>query len=341
MSRTATYWAAAALAALMPAPASAQDSNDHVKALIQQAMQQVQPQPAEVPGLPFTTPGPRVELTVQEAVQRALEKNIDISVARLAPLTWDFTIAGLESNYRPNVTSGFTNTNQRIIPTNQTQGITQITRTGTVNWSSGFAQNLWWGGSSYSVGYTGSRVDSPSTFNTRNPTYRSGLSANFTQPLLRGFTTDATRTALLTNRLNRQNDEIALLSTTATTQANVRNAYWDLVYAIQAVEAAQSSVSLASKLVQDNRTRVEIGTLAPIDVISAQAEEATRRNTLVQAQATVRTAELTLKRLIVSGTDDPIWTSSIQPIDRPTAAPEPINMEAAVSRALQDRTDLQ
>jgi len=48
-----------------------------------------------------------------------------------------------------------------------------------------------------------------------------------------------------------------------------------------------------------------------------------------------------LKRLLVSGTEDPLWTSSINPVDRPSTAPEPINIEAAVARALADRTDLQ
>jgi outer membrane protein TolC len=59
------------------------------------------------------------------------------------------------------------------------------------------------------------------------------------------------------------------------------------------------------------------------------------------SQATVRTSELALKRLIVSGTDDPLWTSSINPVDRPSTTPEPINLEAAVTRALASRTDLQ
>ena len=81
-----------------------------------------------------------------------------------------------------------------------------------------------------------------------------------------------TRASLQTTRLSQKNDEITLTATTATTQANVRNAYWDLVYAIQAVEAAQNSFDLANRLIQDNQSRVEIGTLAPIDVVSAQAE---------------------------------------------------------------------
>jgi outer membrane protein TolC len=121
----------------------------------------------------------------------------------------------------------------------------------------------------------------------------------------------------------------------------VRNAYWDLVFAIQAVEAAQGQLDLANRLVQDNQQRVEIGTLAPIDVVSAQSEAANRRQTLVQAEATVRTSELALKRLIVSGTDDPLWTSSINPTDRPPSTNEPIDLDAAVARALRERTDLQ
>ena len=130
---------------------------------------------------------------------------------------------------------------------------------------------------------------------------------------MRGFKIDATRASLRTNRISQQNDEIAVQSTTATTIANTRNAYWDLVFAIQAVEAAQNSLDISNKLVQDNQARVEIGTLAPIDITSAQAEAANRRLTLVQAQATVRTAELALKRLIVSGTDDPLWSLVDQP----------------------------
>ena len=120
----------------------------------------------------------------------------------------------------------------------------------------------------------------------------------------------------------------------------MRNAYWELVYARQAVEAAQSSLDLASKLVGDNRSRVEIGTMAPIDVVQAQADEATRRQTLVNAQATLRNNELALKRLIVSGTDDELWRATLIPTDLPTAAPQNIDLEAAVQIALSQRTDI-
>ena len=345
MKTNARFWTAAAVAALVvmtSAPAAAQEpSKEHVQALIAQAMQQTQAQLPAVPPVPYATPGPKMDLTIEEAVQRATEKNIDIAVARITPRLTDFTILGLEANYRVNLTSALANTSNTELPRQTTQGITEPTTTSREAWSAGIAQNIWKGGGNYSVSWTNSRFDNPSGVNLRNPQFSSGLTANVTQPLLRGFRIDTTRASLQTNRISRLNDDISLNSTTVTTQANVRIAYWDLVFAIQAVEAAQSSFDLAARLVKDNEARVEIGTLAPIDIITAQAEEATRRQALVQQQATLRTAELALKRLIVSGTDDPLWTSSINPVDRPSVTPEPINLEAAVTRALSTRTDLQ
>jgi outer membrane protein len=322
--------AAVLIAAIAAGPAAAQTTN---------------PSPLSAPlqrTPPFMTPGTRVDLSIEEAVARARDRNIDIGVARITPRLTDFTIAGLEANYRLNLTStvGTRNTTQAV--TNQTQGATGTSQsTGTNSWQGGLAQNMKWHGGTWNVGWTNSRVKSSNVFATRNPTFNSGLTANVTQPLMRGWRIDATRAALKTNVIVQKNDEIALQSTVSTTMANTRNAYWDLVFAIQAVEAAQNSLDISGKLVQDNQARVEIGTLAPIDIKSAEAEQANRRLTLVQAQATVRTAELALKRLIVSGTDDPLWTSSINPVDRPAAGPESINVEAAIARALRERTDLQ
>jgi outer membrane protein TolC len=149
-----------------------------------------------------------------------------------------------------------------------------------------------------------------------------------------------TRATLRVTRLNQDISETQVKSTITNTLAAVRNAYWDLVYTVQAVEVAQRSFDLATRLVQDNRTRVEIGTLAPIDVVQAEAEAATRRQTLVQAQATRRTAELILKRLIVSGTEDDLWRAELNPVDRPSFTTGPVDVDAAVRRALEERTDV-
>jgi outer membrane protein len=299
------------------------------------------PVQAAQPTPPFQTAGPRVDLSIEEAVARARDKNIDIAVARITPRLSDFSIVGLEANYLLNLTA---NTNQQRtsrLPTSTIQGITTITPTNTTGWSSGFAKNMWRGGGNWTLNFQNSRVNTPASNNLRNPQFNSTLAGSYVQPLMRGFRIDATRASLQTTRISQQNDEISLQTTTQSTVANVRNAYWDLVFAIQAVEAAQNSLDISNKLVSDNRARVEIGTLAPLDVRTSEAEAANRRLTLVQAQATVRTSELALKRLIVSGTDDPLWTSSLNPTDRPPATAEPVNIDSAIARALRERTDLQ
>jgi outer membrane protein TolC len=174
-----------------------------------------------------------------------------------------------------------------------------------------------------------------------NPAFNSNFALTLAQPLLRGFLIDNNRQQLVVTALNRDASEIQLRGTIATTLANVRNAYWELLYALQALDVAQGSLDLANKLVQDNQARVEVGALAPLDVVQAQAEAATRLQTVAQADAQWRTSELALKRLIVSGTDDPLWNASLNPIDRPTFLAAPLDVQAAVRNALDNRTDLQ
>jgi outer membrane protein TolC len=107
------------------------------------------------------------------------------------------------------------------------------------------------------------------------------------------------------------------------------------------VDVAQQSVSLAEQLVKDNQTRVEVGTMAPIDVVQAQSQAATARQNLATAKQAMQTGELALKRLIVAGTQDPNWNASLDPVDRPDFAAQAIDVEAAVRRALSERTDLE
>ena len=292
------------------------------------------------PATPPAAPGTPVSLTLEDAVARSLERNLDIAVERLNPRTFDFNLSALNANYRPTLNSTVSTRSATTFTTSQTAG-GDVLATDTSTGNFGVSQNIKWGGGSAAVLFNNNRIENSNLFATRNPTLNSNVSASYVQPLLRGFRTDSIRTQLVITRLNQEISEISLRGTVATTLASVRNAYWDLVYAIQAVDVAERSLALATKLVEDNRARVEVGTMAPIDVIQAQAEEATRRQTVAQARATHRTAELVLKRLIVSGTDDPYWTASIDPVDRPSFSPAALDVEGAVKHALDIRTDLQ
>lgn len=311
-------------------------SADHVKALIAQAQQQVG-EPAVTPALDMQ--GPVVNLSEQEAVARATERNLTLISERLTPQSWDFTMAASRATYLPTLTSNIGNRNANTPNSSALAGGLRTTSE-QQSWSGGLSKAMWRGGGQYNIQWTNNRNSTSDTNSTCNPCFNSGFQASFTQPLLRNRAIDANRAAIRTNEISQQIAELNLSASEVSILAQVRNAYWELSYAREAVAAAQGSLDLATKLVTDNRSRVEIGTMAPIDVVQARAEEATRRQQLVTAQATLRNNELALKRLIVSGTDDDLWRATIVPSDRPTITAQPLDLEAAVRTALSQRTDL-
>lgn len=348
--RSTEYLVAALMAAatgLMPVSALAQAnattvSDARVAELLRAVGGGQQPAPpgtqTQRPPTPVTDPA-AVPLEIEEAVAMALEKNLDIAVERLNPTAVDWSIKALEANFNPTASStvGFNSTYQ--LPTSQLVGGARV-KNDQITWNFGVNQSLPWLGTSYSVGFNNRRNDNNNAFVTFNPQYNTSLTAQIVQPLLRGRVTDNTRTQLVITRINRELSEVQLRTTITNTLAAVRNAYWDLVFAIEVVETARRSLSLAESLVADNKVRVEVGTLAPIDVVQAEAEAAARKQTLAQLEAQARTAELTLKQLIVSGTGDPMWNSRLNPVDRPTMAEQPASLEDALRNALSARTDL-
>ncbi|HWI16169.1 MAG TPA: TolC family protein [Vicinamibacterales bacterium] len=310
-------------------PAFAQNSTaiDHsrTEAVVREAMKSYQQglnDIKDVAAQPGTSSGDLRQLRLEEAVSLALEKNLDIQVAKLEPQSTDFLIAGFRNTYRPQLSSTLGLRDQFQLPTSSLNGGTKVNN-GTTTYNFGLSQNVNRFGGSYTVNWNNQRVETSNTFSTFNPSFTTNLVATFNQPLLRGFKIDNTRQQLLINLINRDISDESAKATIAQTLANVRNAYWDLVFAQSAVEVAQRATELADKLVEDNQARVEVGTLAPLDIVQAQAEAATRRQNLAAAEATAQTAELALKRYIVSGTDDPLWRQTLRPVDLPSLQAPP------------------
>ena len=282
---------------------------------------------------------PVMKLTVDEAVKRALDNNIELSVERLNPTLSELSWESVRAAYVPTFGSTLNTTASNPLPTSLLNGGTNVTNK-TANWNFNIAKLLPWYGSTVTAQFNNSRTDTTSSFATLNPQYTTQLQGVFTQPLLRNFRIDNNRQQLKTTNIARQVSDLTLRKVVINTIASTRNAYWDLLAAIRAIDAARQSLDLAERLVLDNQTRVEVGTLAPMDVISAQAEAATRRQTLTTAEATRRTAELVLKRLIVPNTEDELWKATIDPTDLAKVDPRPISLETAVLAALKDRTDV-
>lgn len=306
----------------------------------------VEPTTATGPPSPQTVTGqgdrPTVRLSLDDTIKLALDRNLDISVQRLNPQTFDFSLASLKAIYKPTLTSTLSQQSATTPSTQTTSG--GVVGAGIVGdttaYNGGLTQSLPWGGGTFTATLNNNRATTTSTTALFNPNYNTNWSGLYVQPLLRNFKIDNTRQQLLVTKLNQDISEIQLQATIINTLSNVRNAYWDYVFAVQSVEVARRSVALAEQLVSDNRTRVEVGTMAPIDVIQAQSQAATQRQNLAIAEGARRTNELSLKRLIVSGTDDPNWNATIDPLDRPAFEPITVDVTAAVRRALDARTDL-
>jgi outer membrane protein TolC len=120
----------------------------------------------------------------------------------------------------------------------------------------------------------------------------------------------------------------------------VQDAYWNLAAAIEALNVTEKSLQLARDLLRNNRIQVEVGTMAPIDVLEAEAEVATREENVVVAQETIEQAEDELKRLINDPSSPDFWDMDIRPVDRPQLLEVDIDVEAAVRTALSRRPEL-
>lgn len=349
MTRNVTRWmvaAALALTAAATTPAAAQQiSEARIHELIKQATDPASrlQDPATVQ--PSTAADRRqvVALTLDDAVKFALDRNLDIAVQRLNPEINDIAYASIKSVYHPALTSVIGTQSNTNPATSTLSGSTQVGApviAGVTTYNGGIAQSIPWGGGNAQIALNNNKQTTTSLNVLYNPTFNTNWSASYTQPLFRNFAIDATRRQLHVTKLNRDISDVQLRSTITNTISNVRNAYWDYVFAVQSVDVARQSLSLAERLVRDNQTRVEVGTMAPIDVVQAQSQAATARQILVAAQSTMRTAELVLKRLIVGGTNDPNWAVRLDPVDRPDFVPQAFDIEGAVRRALSERTDL-
>lgn len=285
------------------------------------------------------------DLTVDDAIERALDRNLDIAVERVNPQLQDLTIAEAHSAFLPNVNSSL-DIGRTLSPSrSQLDGAGRLTRQ-TVDTQSGetgfgLEQAFRWQGGRYSLDWANTRTETNNVFFTFNPSLSSNVALSYTQPLLRGRSIDPQRRQLLISQLNRDISDVDLRETIANTLAEVRRAYWDLVYAAGSVDVQRQALELAEQLVRDNRVRVEIGTLAPIDVVQARSEAAARRQSLAEAEQQLRTAELALKQLIVAGTDDELWRAGINAVEQPVLDQTPVDVDSAVRTALDARTDIE
>ena len=294
---------------------------------------------AQAAAQPAAPTGPVRRLSMEEATKLGLDQNLGIRIQRLDPQVQDVTILQAKSLWAPTLSNTLSKNSQTQQPTNAFSGSGSNILNGSVTNQMGATQTLPWGGS-YVASWLSQRSTTTSLSANYLPQINSFLDVQYSQPLVRNFSVDQIRQQVQSSQKLRDLSDIQLQSVITQTMRNVRNAYWDLSYAINSLAAQQQSLALSQQSLRDNQKRVEIGTMAPIDIVQAQAEVASNEQGVIIAEANIKTAQDNLRALILDpGTPD-FWTVSFEPTDAPSFEAQAIDVDAAVRNALDKRTDL-
>lgn len=302
-----------------------------------------QPPASPAPQIPVSTStanGATMRLSADEAVRMALENNLGIQAERLSPEINTLNVSQARAAYAPVLFSNFLSRNSTQPPSSFITGSGSILTNESFSQNGGLQQNVPWGGGRYTFSIDGSKVTSSAIDSRYNPQLSSNLSAQYVQPLLRGFKTDSLRQQIDTSQNNQVIADIGLREqVTLTTQA-VRNAYFDLIGAVEGYKVSLQSLQLAQESLKNNNTKVEVGTLAPIDIIEAEAEVASNEEAVINAEARIKTVEDRLRYLVLNPSQPDFWTVKLEPTDAPALTPIAIDVEGAITNALANRTDI-
>lgn len=280
---------------------------------------------------------PVLVLSVNEAVQRALENNADLAVEKFTPQASVLSISDAQSAYDPVLFSNISNQSRANKATNSFAGADKVDSDQLI-YNFGASKLLKTGGS-LRADFNNNRATTNSVFSTFNPTYNSSFQVNFTQPLLKNRAMDSSRLNLRLSKRNRDISDLQFRSIVVSTLANVRKLYYDLIYAGENLGAQRKSLALAQKFLNENQIKVNVGTLAPLDVVAAESEVATREEGVVIAENALDEAQDALKRVIFPKNDPDAWKVEIVAKDRPTAEPVLADADAAIANALEKRID--
>jgi outer membrane protein TolC len=319
----------------------------------------------------------KLEISLQDAVELALENSLDIAVQRYYPWISDAGLLNAQAgntgfatpgvligsssasinpfaffiqNFDPLITSSAsvaditTPINNPFISgagTTSTTGVASVVSHST-QFNNQYSQTFQTG-TNLTANWNNTR-SSANIANFFNPDVSSTLSVSISQPLLNGFGKQMWSRNIRIANNNRKIADWAFAQQAITTITNTITAYWELVFARENVKVNQQAVAVAQKLYEDNKKQLEIGSLAPLDVTRSESEVATDTQALIFAQTTQLTDEQTLKNFISKDPLAPnIINVEIVPTDKPMQ-PETIeaaSFEDAIKEAFAKRPELQ
>ncbi|MCB1051439.1 MAG: TolC family protein [Acidobacteria bacterium] len=279
------------------------------------------------------------KLSLKEALQAAVENNLDVKLEKInvdsRSISLDLTRAG----YEPSVSVETSHSEFDARPSNIFEGDADKTFTNKsddLNLTFRKSEDF---GLGYSVRLTNGRDDSTSA-TSFGESYSSNLTLGFEQKLLKGFGFDpgVPRKDEYVAKGNLQISKLDLEVRMAQVLVDTENAYWDLVQAIDDLKVKENSLKLAQQLYDQNKVKIEVGTLAPIELVSAEATVASREADIVVAENRVKAAEDRLKKIL--NLPPASWSQSIQPVDEPEFELQQPGLQEALDKALRNRAEM-
>jgi len=195
-------------------------------------------------------------------------------------------------------------------------------------------------GATFSANLYSYRNQTNRSFQTINPRYGTQMTFDFAQPLLRDFGFKMARRGIIVARNNQEVSENQLRQALMDMVFDVEAAYWNLVYSRENLKVQQESLNLARDLLAKNTRELEVGTIPPIELLSARAEVAGREADILQAEAQVRNDQDTLRTLLNLPREKGAPATLIVPAEMPKTESIPLDLEEAKARALAHRPDL-
>jgi outer membrane protein TolC len=318
--------------------------------------QQSAPAVAPPPVLPLSVTERVLELSLEQAIQLALQNNLDIERGRIDPQVAHTQVEQERAVFDPSAGLTASLSQTKTLP--QTATLEFDPQTGAVIGRSitrpfskavavtpSFKQQIVTGGN-YELRFinTWNKVAPEFSGPTRrlaNPRYENSLQLTFTQPLLRNFGIEV-NTAFIRQAQN--TEEIArqqLLQTILNTVFAMQQGYWELVFRIEDLGVRREALTLAENFLAENKLRVELGTLAPVELVQSETQVKQREGDVITAEAAVREAEDVLKQTLNIPESLGTWRIRLRPTDTPPFVPiADTSIEEKVAFALQHRPDV-
>jgi len=278
-------------------------------------------------------------LTLAESIRLALENNLQIARVRYEPRIAGYRLSGDYAYYEPTFQANARhNYSEREGQFDPLIGQLPPSKTESDIFGGGVGGVLPYTGLRYSIDSSFQHVMGESAFRSDIDDYSSDAGITLRQPLLRDFWIDAQRLSIKLAKKDLKISEYAVAEQVMNTVAAVETAFYDLIGSLDQVKTREIAVSLADRLVAENRKRVEVGTMAPLDEKQAESEAALRRAELIQARSDVRRLENIVKSLISNNYQE--WQEvAIVPQEKLLAVAHTYDLQESWQSGLDNRPD--